>query len=109
MNKQAPVRTDRETARVKLAQKIESQRKALEDKFLFTTIDPNYLIADAEHRLRWIDCAPEGANHLMAPMQGKDGIPMSGNMNENVGACKALRDARSARGLDPNSGLRITA
>jgi hypothetical protein len=109
--------TEREDARAKLTEKIADQtrlRDAIEAEShllpqlrrTFTTIDPNYLIADAEWRLRWIDCAPEGANHIVAPMQDKNGVPMGGVYDENVGPCQALRDARSARGLNPFSGLR---
>lgn len=96
--------TDREAAREILTRKIASERKCLADPLCFTTIDPNYLIADAEWRLRWIDCAPEGANHLCAPMQDKTGTPMGTAWNENLGPNEALRDARAARGLHPLTG-----
>lgn len=104
MNAPEPIHTDRESARAQLQVKIAHQRKSLADPQPFSTIDPNYLIADAEWRLRWIDCAPEGANHLIAPMQDKSGVPMGCNWNENVGPCAALREARIARGLNPFSG-----
>lgn len=97
----APIVTDRETARAKLTAKIASQQRLLADPHAFATIDPNYIIADAEFRLRWIDCAPEGANHCLAPMQDKRGVPMGGVFNENVGPCKNLREARIARGRHP--------
>ena len=44
----------------------------------FCTYDPDQLADYAEWCLRWIDCAPEGANHLIAPLQGWDGTPMGG-------------------------------
>lgn len=100
----APVRHDREEARTILTTKIDSQRRLLADPLGFSTIDPNYLIEDAEFRLRWIDCAPEGANHCVAPGQDKDGVPMGSNRCENLGPCQALRDARIARGLHPIVG-----
>lgn len=111
-----PRLTDRETAREKLVAKVEDQtrlRDQIADPTIplhrkpFTTIDPQYLIDDAEWRLRWIDCAPEGANHLLAPMQDKQGVPMGTAWNENVGPNEALRNARAARGLNPFSGLRV--
>jgi hypothetical protein len=71
---------------------------------LFSSVDPNYLIEDAEFRLRWIDCAPEGANHLIAPMQDKHGVPCGTAWREDVGPNRALRDARAQRGLNPFSG-----
>jgi hypothetical protein len=100
-----PVFNDRETARRKLREKIESQQRLLADPHGFSSIDPSYLIADAEWRLRWIDCAPDGANHHLAPMQDKRGIPMGGVHREDVGPCQALRDAREARGLNPFCGI----
>lgn len=102
-----PIYKTREEAREILATKIEGQRRLLADPRAFSTIDPNYLISDAEWRLRWIDCAPEGSNHLCAPMQGKDGVPMSGVYNENLGANLAVREARIARGRHPISGVAV--
>jgi hypothetical protein len=99
----APIYTAREDARAKLEAKIASERRHLADPLAFATIDPHYLIADAEWRLRWLDCAPAGANHLLAPLQDKRGVPMGGVHREDVGPCKALREARAARGLDPLS------
>jgi hypothetical protein len=98
--------TEREAAREILTRKIEGQRRILADPNGFATVDPNYLIEDAEFRLRWIDCAPEGANHLVAPMQDKRGVPMGGVFNENLGPNRELREARIARGLHPIAGLR---
>jgi hypothetical protein len=111
-----PIFTDRETARLKLALKADSQRRLAAqieaEKHLpagcrrtFVTISPVYLAEDAEFRLRWIDCAPEGANHLLAPLQGKDGVPMSGVSYEAVGPGPALREARLKHGRHPLSGL----
>jgi hypothetical protein len=102
----APRFTDREKARERLTVKIADERRRLADPLGFSTVDPIYLIVDAEWRLRWLDCAPEGANHIVAPMQDKRGVPMGDCWNENVGPCAALRDARRARGLDPFSGQR---
>lgn len=100
-----PQYNDRETARAFLTATIERQRRILADPRAFTNIDPNYLIEVAEFRLRWIDCAPEGANHLLAPMQDKRGVPMGGVHDENVGPGQALREARAKRGLNPFVGL----
>ena len=72
----------------------------------FTNYDDGALRAFAADRLRWIDCAPEGARHCVAPLQDKHGEPMGATWHENVGPCKALREARAARGLDPFSGLK---
>lgn len=99
MNARTPRFTDREAARA-----ILTARVAAPDP-LFSTIDPSYLRDWAADRLRWIDCAPEGANHFVAPMQDKEGVPMGTTWSENVGVCAALRDARAARGLHPLSGL----
>lgn len=99
--------TDRETARERLTTKLAGQRKILADfekyppgdhRRPFTYIDPQFLIDDAEFRLRWIDCAPEGANHITAPLQDKDGVPCGGNVREDVGPGKALRAAYAKRG-----------
>lgn len=97
----APIITDRETARDQLTRKIESQRRLLADPYGFSTYDPNWIIEDAEWRLRWIDCAPDGANHIMAPLQDKRGVPMGDAWQEDVGPNQALRAARVKRGLNP--------
>lgn len=95
----------REDAREKLIAKIKHQNEILRDPHAFSTIDPHYLIDDALFRLRWIDCAPEGANHIVAPMQGKSGIPCdSYNDREDVGPNQALREARIRHGRNPFSG-----
>jgi hypothetical protein len=99
-----PVYTSREDARRMLAAKIERARRHLADPRAFATIDPHYIIADAEWRLRWLACAPDGANHCVAPLQDKRGVPMGTAWDENVGPSQALRDARAARGLNPFSG-----
>jgi hypothetical protein len=104
-----PVFKTREQARELLTRKIERARRWLADPYGFATISPHYLIEDADWRLRWIDCAPEGANHCCAPLQDKRGVPMGGVYDENVGPCKALREARAARGLHPLSGERTEA
>lgn len=111
----APIFTDRETARRKLEAKVADQTRLLEQiraeatlppwaRSTFTTISPEYLLGDARERLRWIDCAPEGANHLVAPLQDMNGTPMGTVRDANMGPCAALRDARAARGLHPISG-----
>lgn len=104
---QQPITKTREEARAILTTKIESERRALADPRSFSTTPPAYLIADAEWRLRWIDCAPEGANHQCAPLQDKRGVPMGGVYDENVGPNEALRNARIARGRHPISGAEI--
>jgi len=99
---------DRETARAALIAKIAGQKRILNDPLGFATIDPNILIADAEFRLRFIDCAPDGARHCTAPLQDKNGTPMGGVFNENLGPNRALREARIARHLNPFSGKPAT-
>lgn len=96
--------TDREAARAYLLAKIESQERLLADPHGFSSIDPHYLIEDARWRLRWLDCAPEGARFCLAPMQDKQGVPMGGAWSENLGPCKALREAYAARGFHPLGG-----
>lgn len=105
-----PQFTDREAARELLTKKVASMQKHLADLELyrpgdhrrpFMTMDPNWLLEDAEFRLRWIDCAPEGANHICAPLQGKSGIPMdTANDHELIGPGAALRRAYARRGKD---------
>jgi hypothetical protein len=101
---QAPIFKTREEARAILTTKIENQRRAAADPRSFATTPPAYLIRDAEWRLRWIDCAPEGANHQCAPLQDKNGVPCGGNYDENVGPGQALREARVRHGRNPFSG-----
>jgi hypothetical protein len=101
-----PIFNDRETARRKLLDKIASQNAGLGDSRYRSTIDPHFLIEDANWRLRWIDCAPEGANHQLAPLQDKQGVPCGGCWNENVGPNQSLRNARAARNLNPFGGNR---
>jgi hypothetical protein len=96
---------DRERARAILKGKIEAEKRILADPYAFTTISPQYIIDDAEWRLRWIDCAPAGARYLLAPMQDKTGTPMGSVWDENLGPCLALREAYVARGRNPFSGL----
>jgi hypothetical protein len=107
MRERQPIYTDREMARAYLEDKIERERRLLADPRGFSTIDPHYLIEDAEWRLRWIDCAPDGANHILAPFQDKRGVPMGGVENENLGANQELRAARAARGRHPLSGAEL--
>ena len=111
-----PIVTDRETARAKLSEKLAWEREFLARKQAeahlpaalrqnFSTMPSEWIIEDAEWRLRWIDCAPDGANHQCAPLQDKQGVPMGTARNENVGPGLALREARAARGLNPFSGI----
>jgi len=75
---------------------------------VFSTYPPNWIKAFHIFAMWWIDCAPEGANHLLAPLQGKSGIPNDSiNDNENIGPNKALRKARAKRGLNPFNGAQI--
>lgn len=80
---------DREAARVILRQKLDAPRPE------FSTYDPDFIRDDAAFRLRWIDCAPEGANHQTAPFQDKTGTPMGGTFYETV-ECppKSVRERR---------------
>ena len=78
----APIFKTREEAREILTAKIASCRRQMDDPRAFSTTPPQYLIRDAEWRLRWIDCAPEGANHQCAPLQDKNGVPCGGTYNE---------------------------
>lgn len=115
MHKQQPRHLTREEARKLLIDKVDHQTRLLQRmeaeahlpaalRREFSTVDPRVLIEDAEWRLRWIDCAPEGARHGAAPMQDKRGVPMGGVYDENVGPNQALRAARAARGLCPFGG-----
>jgi hypothetical protein len=96
--------TGREDAREKLERHLASQRRLLAEiererdlpahaRKAFTTTDPNWLIGYFEHCLRWIDCAPDGANHLVAPMQGRYGVPLGAQLNYGVGPGEAMRRA----------------
>jgi len=60
---------DRDAVREYLTEKIAGQRRTLADPHSFTTVDPNFIIADAQWRLRWLDCAPAGARYGAAPLQ----------------------------------------
>jgi hypothetical protein len=105
---QDPIFKTREEARVLLTEKLERERDFLARLYmgenLFSTFDPRWIIEDAEWRLRWIDCAPEGANHQCAPLQDKQGVPMGGVVHENLGAPKNIRELRLARGRHPLTG-----
>ena len=107
------VHRDREEARATLLAKLESHTRMaaqITDPSIplhrkpFCTHDPNVIAEDAAWRLRWIDCAPEGANYLLAPMQDKAGVPCGSAWREDVGPCRELRDAYAARGLHPIAG-----
>jgi len=107
------VHIDREEARAKLLAKVETYSRVaaqIADPTIplhrkpFSTHDPNMIVADAEWRLRWIDCAPEGANYLLAPLQDKAGVPCGSAWREDVGPNRELREAYAARGLHPIAG-----
>ena len=104
MSTTAPPSKTREEARQYLAQKIVFESKCLEDPRCFATTSPYYIIEDAVWRLRWIDCAPEGAYFKLAPLQDKRGIPMGDAWHENIGPGRALREARIRHGLNPFGG-----
>lgn len=70
----------------------------------FSTYPWDAIVEDARWKLRWIDCAPDGARHQAAPMQDKQGVPCGDCWDENVGPGQALREARIRRGLNPFSG-----
>ena len=94
--------TDRETAREYRKQEI-----ARPDP-IFSTYDPEWIRGFHKEALKWIDCAPEGANHILAPLQGKDGRPCNvWENNENIGPNRAMREARAVRGLNPFNGDQI--
>lgn len=93
-------------ARKYYAEGLLSQYKSLEDPRSFSTYSRTELIAFYIDRLRWIECAPEGAWFIVAPMQGKDGVPCGLIRDENVGPSKALRRARIRHGVHPFSGRR---
>lgn len=97
-------KTDREEARAYLVKKIEREEAILADPRAFVTISPHHIIEDAKWRLRWIDCAPEGARFGLAPLQDKNGIPCGGTWDENVGPNQAMRAARLAHGRNPFGG-----
>lgn len=92
-----PQHITRDDARERLVAKVENYRRAVADPRHFATVDPQIILDDAEWRLRWLDCAPDGANHQLAPMQDKTGTPMGMAFGENVGPCRALRDAIERR------------
>ncbi len=111
------INTDREEAREMLLSKVERYTRVaalIADPSIplhrkpFSTHDAGQIAADAEWRLRWIDCAPEGANFLLAPLQDKRGVPCGDAYREDVGPGEALRNARAARGLCPFSGRRLS-
>jgi hypothetical protein len=93
--------SDREQARAYLIEKIEAERRLLADPRGFSTFDPNWIIEDAEFRLRWLDCAPAGAKFCGAPLQDKHGVPCGGNSNENVGPNQTIRAWRANKGFTP--------
>lgn len=92
-------------SQIRLREKIEAERD-LPDfmRKTFTNIDPNFIISHCEHVLRWMHCAPEGANFSMAPLQDKRGVPCGDAWSENVGPSKAVRQRRIERELCPLCG-----
>lgn len=104
--------TDREQARATLLTKVESCRVHEADQLLpayarkhFCTYDPKAMREDAEFRLRWLDCAPEGARFVTAPLMDKQGTPLGMNNDENIGPGKAMREAYARRGFDWQNAL----
>lgn len=93
-------------ARKHYAQGLLSQYKSLEDPHAFSTYSRTDLIAFYIERLRWIECAPEGAWFTVAPMQDKLGVPCGTTYHEDVGPGQALRKARIRIGVHPLSGQR---
>jgi len=92
-------------SQIRLREQIEAERDL--PAFMrkaFTTIDPNFIIDHCEHVLRWINCAPAGANFSMAPLQDKRGVPCGDAWSENIGPSKAVRERRVARGFHPITG-----
>lgn len=75
---------------------------------LARTEDGYGTVADAEWRLRWLDCAPEGAWHCVAPLQDKRGVPCGEATREQVGDGLALRQARAKRGRHQHSGAELS-
>lgn len=71
----------------------------------FTNYDHDYLVAFWTFNARWLDCAPEGARFRCAPFLDKSGESCGTNFSENMGAGRALREARAARGVHPLSGV----
>lgn len=104
-------RPTREEARATFARNAEHYRdieRQLNDTTIpwhrkpFITIDPGFLAQYAEDCLRWIDCAPAGALHLVAPLCGLDGTPMGDRrVGLAVEACENMRAARQRRGMHP--------
>lgn len=90
----------REEARRVLTAKVAMYRHFADDPKHFATMPDEFILADAEFRLRWIDCAPEGANHQTAPMMDKTGRPMGMAFDENIGPGRALREAHARKGRD---------
>jgi hypothetical protein len=96
---------DREYARDYLTRTARHHREA-EARGVFATFPRDSVYLHCEHVLRWLDCAPEGARFQLAPMQDKTGAPCGTVFDENIGAGKALRNARARRGLHPLTGKR---
>lgn len=96
---------DRESVRAYYLARIESARRGKEARD-FCTWDFDEQVSWYEWRLRWLDCAPDGAHFTTAPLQGKSGIPLDGNHDcENVGPNKAVREARIRHGVHPLMGI----
>jgi hypothetical protein len=93
-------------ARKHYASGLLREYKSLEDPRAFSTFSRTDLIAFYIERLRWIECAPEGAWFTVAPMQDKRGVPCGVAYLEDVGPGRALREARVRFGVHPLSGRR---
>ena len=90
-------------ARKHYARGLLSQYESFEDPHAFSTYSRTDLIRFFIDRLRWIECAPEGAWFTVAPMQDKRGVPCGLDYRENLGPSKALRAARVRHGRDPRN------
>lgn len=83
--------TSREQAREYLTAEVARQLRQLADPNDFCTYDRNWLLAYQRRLLRWLNCAPEGANHLVAPLQGRYGVPCGERGSYDVGPSEGMR------------------
>lgn len=93
--------SDLRGARKHYAQGLLTQYESLEDPLAFCTYSRTDLIAFYIDRLRWIECAPEGAWFQVAPMMDKRGVSCGTDYSEDVGPSQGLRAALARRGRNP--------